>query len=431
VRYLDDISQVSYSERSGTILPELQLHERIVITRDKVTLTRNGMTADTEVHEGEWEIEVDEQAVTAFFEQLEAIDCSSIKRIEPDQLDIGGGTETYKIVYGGDRKLYMDYGRGVTHRDGELIVEPIDTFIKGLEFPFGATSQYKASLPQPTATPLPPPPTAIPTATPGPTNAPAPAPTTVATTIPEMTNESTPAPTTTLEIINSSPADIGHVYLAPSYSDQWGDDLLGGKVIADGESFTLSGIPSGTYDVKAETGDHATIEVWYEQVFDGPRIWAVLGGDGRFLPRLDQWAFAATASSERSSPGWSAGQASGEPDTSECGDLQTAWASSAPDGVDWLELQFPLPVAPRRVNIHETHSPGFVVRVEVIDGAGQIHTVWEGDPAPTDECPRVFSFLVTETDVSVQKVRVHLDQREGGNWNQIDAVELLGLDVEW
>ncbi|MGD8967536.1 MAG: hypothetical protein PVI07_08510, partial [Anaerolineae bacterium] len=103
VRHLEDICQVSYSEQSGTILPELQLYEQVVITRDKATLSRNGMTADTEVYEGEWEIDVDEHEVKALFEQLEAIDCSSIKRIEPDELEIGGGTESYSIVYGGDR----------------------------------------------------------------------------------------------------------------------------------------------------------------------------------------------------------------------------------------------------------------------------------------------------------------------------------------
>jgi hypothetical protein len=224
--------------------------------------------------------------------------------------------------------------------------------------------------------------------------------------------------------------DIEHVYLAPSYSDQWGDDLLGGRVIADGESITLTDIPFGTYDLKAESTDDVVIDAWHEQTFDGPRTWEVVAGDGRLLPRLDQWAFAATASSERSSPGWSAQQASGEPDTPECGDYSTAWASSAPDGVDWLDLRFPLPAVPCRINIHETHSSGFIVRVEVIAETDQAHTVWEGEPAPADECPRAFSFLVSEIDVPVERGRIHVDQREGGDWTQIDAVELVGLDVE-
>ena len=83
VRYRKGVSQVSYTSESGTILPELQWYEQIIITRNKVMLARNGKTVDTEVNAGTWEFAVDEQKVTAFFEQLEAIDCSSIKRVEP------------------------------------------------------------------------------------------------------------------------------------------------------------------------------------------------------------------------------------------------------------------------------------------------------------------------------------------------------------
>lgn len=149
VRYMKEISQVSYTEESGTILPEMQLYEQVVITRDKVTLSRNGKTSDTEVNEGKWEIEVDEQEVRALFEQLEAIDCSSIKRVEPDELEIGGGTESYSIVYAGDKTFYLGYGGGVTYTNGMLIVEPIDAFIEGLKFPACATSQYKSPTDQP------------------------------------------------------------------------------------------------------------------------------------------------------------------------------------------------------------------------------------------------------------------------------------------
>jgi hypothetical protein len=71
VRYMKDISQVSYTSESGTILPELQWYEQIVITSNKVTLIRNGKTTNTEINAGTWEFAVDEQKVTAFFEQLE------------------------------------------------------------------------------------------------------------------------------------------------------------------------------------------------------------------------------------------------------------------------------------------------------------------------------------------------------------------------
>jgi hypothetical protein len=242
----------------------------------------------------------------------------------------------------------------------------------------------------------------------------APQPTTVPPTTAPTEVSPTPAPTVvstvTLEIINDSGTDIWYVYLSPSTSDLWGDDQLGGDFIADGERLTLTDIPFGTYDVRAETSDHVEIATWFNQPLDGPMTWEVWGGDGSgWIPRVDQWAFSATASPE-------------------CGDYQTAWASSASDGVDWLDLSYEFPVVPGRINIYETHSPGFIVRVEVVDKDGYYYTIWEGEPVSVDECPRVLSIPVTGVDFPVVGVRIHLDQSEGGNWNEIDAVELVGTE---
>ncbi|MDY6876577.1 MAG: hypothetical protein SWK90_10320 [Chloroflexota bacterium] len=488
VWYMEDISQVSYTEESGTILPELQLYEKIVIARDKVTLTRNGKTPDTEVNEGTWEFAVDEQKVTAFFERLEAIDCSSIEKVEPDEPTLGGGTETYSIVYAGDEIFYLGYGQGTTYTNGRLIVDPIEAFIRSIEFPAGAANQYKSSTDQPTAVPPTPTPPLAPTAmleiindsgadiwyvylSPSTSDlwgddqlggyAIADGESFTLTDIPFGTYDvkaedadydiiefwldvefdgpmtwTVTGPdgldTATLTIVNSTGVEIWHVYLAPSFSDEWGDDQLGDDVIADGERLTLTGIPFGVYDVRAESADHVVIDTWFNQPLDGPMTWEVWGGDGSgWIPRIDQWASDATASSEYGNPGWAAIQATGEPDTPECGDYQTAWASSASDGVDWLELDYDFPAVPGRINVHETHSPGFIVRVEVVDEAGYYHTVWAGKPSPADECPRVFSIPVTGVDVPVVRVRIHLDQRDGGNWNEIDAVELVGIEAEW
>ncbi len=248
-----------------------------------------------------------------------------------------------------------------------------------------------------------------------------------------VASTATPSPepspaATTLEIANYSNADILYLYISPSFSDEWGDNLLEGDAIAGGESFVLTGIPFGTYDVMAETIDHVQIAAWFYQTFDGPMTWEIWGDGSGWIPRMDQWAFDASASSERSSHEWSAQQTTGDLNTYECGDHWTAWASSEPDGLDWLETRYMVPVIPGRINIRETHSPGFIERVEVIDETGRYHTVWEGQPALVDECPRVFSILITGVDVPVVGVRIHLDQREGGNWNEIDAVELIGIE---
>jgi len=141
---------------------------------------------------------------------------------------------------------------------------------------------------------------------------------------------------------------------------------------------------------------------------------------------LRQWAVGAVASSEYSSPEWSAQQATGAPNTMECGDIETAWASETSDGADWLEVTFATAVIPTGVNIYETHSPGFINRVEVKDEAGLYYTVWEGTPGEVEECPRVVSIPVTGVNARVNAVRINVDQSDGGYYDEIDAVELVG-----
>lgn len=138
-----------------------------------------------------------------------------------------------------------------------------------------------------------------------------------------------------------------------------------------------------------------------------------------------QWAIAAVASSEQY-PGESAQRATGAPDASQCGEPDTAWASESPNGVDWLELRYVVPVLPTMVSIYESHQPGFIVGLEVIDTSGQYHPVWEGVRWRVEECMRIFTIPIEEIDLEVVGVRISLDQRDPGYWDMIDAVELVG-----
>jgi hypothetical protein len=144
---MNDISQVTTTSDSGTILPELQWHEQIVITKDKVTLIRKGRTADTQVNAGTWEFAVDAQKAAALFAQLKAVDCARIKRIEPDDVPDGGGAESYTVVYGGKKQCSLVYDPGVTYTGGELIVKPVKAFMQGLTLPADAASRYTFSAP--------------------------------------------------------------------------------------------------------------------------------------------------------------------------------------------------------------------------------------------------------------------------------------------
>src|SRR5689334_4550969 len=82
---------------------------------------------------------------------------------------------------------------------------------------------------------------------------------------------------------------------------------------------------------------------------------------------ISQWATSATATSEYASDDWSAMQATGQPDTDNCGDNGTAWASATATGEDSIELTFDSFVIPTQVNIYQTFNPGSISRVELVN----------------------------------------------------------------
>lgn len=142
-----------------------------------------------------------------------------------------------------------------------------------------------------------------------------------------------------------------------------------------------------------------------------------------------QWAQEAEASSSFSEPAWSAQQATGQPDTFRCGDLQTAWASAAPDSVAWLLLQYQEAVHVTGVNIHQTFNPNQVVKVELVDDFGDSLVIYDQPPVPVDQpCPYVLSIEIDRTEQRYGAVRITVDQSSLGlGWNEIDAVELVGV----
>jgi hypothetical protein len=141
---------------------------------------------------------------------------------------------------------------------------------------------------------------------------------------------------------------------------------------------------------------------------------------------LVQYAASATASSEYSSPGWSASQATGQPNTPTCGDLSTAWASLHSGGVDTLSLTYEKAVLPTRIVLYETYHPGAVSKVEVLDEGGQAINVYQAEPATVDQCPNELLIQVKDVKVPVRQVKVTIDQSNHNGWDEIDAVALYG-----
>jgi hypothetical protein len=142
---------------------------------------------------------------------------------------------------------------------------------------------------------------------------------------------------------------------------------------------------------------------------------------------FEQWAVTATASSEYGSVDWAAIQAIGAPNTQECGDFATAWASSTSDSsYEWLELRYAIPVFPDQIRIYETYYPGSIIRLEVVTAGSDYIVVWEDGPRTGEDCPHVLTIPVEGIEERVFGVRITLDQSIIQSWNEIDAVQLIG-----
>ena len=141
-----------------------------------------------------------------------------------------------------------------------------------------------------------------------------------------------------------------------------------------------------------------------------------------------QWAESAVASSEYSESSYTALEATGTPNVPFPSDNPLSWTSSQPDaGTETLELTFTHMVNPTGVRIFESYNPGAVTLVEAYDAdAGEWAVLWEGDSV-TDEDFRTFSPPLESVDFLTNQIRLTLQTDLVSGWNEIDAVELLGL----
>jgi hypothetical protein len=140
---------------------------------------------------------------------------------------------------------------------------------------------------------------------------------------------------------------------------------------------------------------------------------------------LNQWAASASASSEFGVSGWIATEATGAPDTTSCGDNETAWASSSTNTVEWLQPGYTTPVYATQVVIYITYNPSYVTAVELIEPNGSTHTVYTAQPTSM-VCPAQLTISFLKTTYLVSGVKITIDQTTLDSWSEIDAVQLIG-----
>ena len=144
---------------------------------------------------------------------------------------------------------------------------------------------------------------------------------------------------------------------------------------------------------------------------------------------LRQWAVSAVASSEYAEEGWSAKQATGEPNVGSCQDDVFAWASLYSNTVEWIELTYETAVIPYEVTVVQTYNPSQIVDITGIADDGSEYLIWESEPEVVEYCPDFLTISVEpDKEVYINKLRITIDQNVLGlGWNEIDAVELVGI----
>ncbi|MBL8736257.1 MAG: hypothetical protein JNL12_07530 [Planctomycetes bacterium] len=156
-------------------------------------------------------------------------------------------------------------------------------------------------------------------------------------------------------------------------------------------------------------------------------------GAGGPLPAADgslrQWARSARASSEYRTTDYAATQVTGAPDVGRAGDSPKAWASKLADGgEEWLEVTFAQAVRATSLRIVQSHAPGAIVRLEAIAADGTAAVVWTGPDATIypKQSIGVLTATFPATAQPVARFKIVLDTKRVADWNEIDAVELLG-----
>jgi hypothetical protein len=172
---------------------------------------------------------------------------------------------------------------------------------------------------------------------------------------------------------------------------------------------------------ETEAEESTTTDAPATSTTDAPTTTAVAGS-------VSQWATTAEATSQYGEDSWSATQATGEPNSPDCADQTTAWATEKSDGNDTLTLGYDTPVIPSAVRISITYTPNQIVSVDVVGTDGTVTSVYTG--APSEEtCPQLFEVPVTGVTSAVDEVRITLDQSILAlGWTEIDAVELVGTE---
>jgi hypothetical protein len=143
---------------------------------------------------------------------------------------------------------------------------------------------------------------------------------------------------------------------------------------------------------------------------------------------IEQFAASARADTQISDLDWAAIQAAGEPNTPECGDYRTAWATAQPNTTGVLILYFAQLVRPSAVSVYQSYNPGFITQIAITDVIGEVHIIYQATPQLFGTCPYPLYVEIPDgLTYAANIVTVTIDQTTSPGRTQIDAVKLIGV----
>ena len=155
-----------------------------------------------------------------------------------------------------------------------------------------------------------------------------------------------------------------------------------------------------------------------------------VGADSALVQGMGQFANAVLGfSSQFTATSWSAAQTLGPPNTLSYGDIPTAWTPLVRNGtLEFVTVGFATPVFATGTTVRETWGNGFVVRVDAVDTADVLHTVWTGVDPSQPGTPVEFTPTWAPTPYLVKGIKITVDTNHNlGTFEEIDSIELHGF----
>lgn len=143
-----------------------------------------------------------------------------------------------------------------------------------------------------------------------------------------------------------------------------------------------------------------------------------------------QWASRVeNYSSELSELQNSARQATGKPNILPAGgDNPNAWSPFNNNTVEFIKVQFDLPMPIVQIAIGETYNPGAIKEVFTYDEDGKEYSVYKGTPGSIEESHRMFRIMIDPTPYNVKAIKVVVDGKSVNGFTAIDCIGISNSD---